>query len=56
MSRGDQVERAIGGDYWLHTADNDREAGARLDHIELGGHFDRALELFGPSSERVSEL
>ena len=39
----------------LDAADHLREARARLDHVELGGDVDRALEVVGPRAEGVGQ-
>jgi hypothetical protein len=50
-----KLERAISCDDRFNGAGQQREAGARLNHIERGCHFDRAFELVGPSAEGVRQ-
>ena len=55
MPRAFELERAVGRDRRLDPADRQREARARLDHVELGGDVDRAAQVVGPAAERIGQ-
>ena len=55
VPRAFELEGAVGRDHRLDAADRQREARARLDHIELGGDVDRAAQIVRPAAERVGQ-
>ena len=50
-----QLQPPIRGEAGFNAVHQDREAGARLEDVELGGRVDRSLQLAGAPSKRIRQ-
>ena len=55
VPRAAKLEPAVGGNRRLDAVDQHRELRARLEHVELGGRRDGALEIVAAPAERVGQ-